>query len=265
VDVKGFAVPRHLCRNAVDDPATAVEDAAWLIDHLCGHIGVRDLGDLAVLDVGCGVRFTQAFLTGDIPIRRYAGIDASREVIEFLRSNVSDPRFEFVHLDARNDLYNPNGTPLAQLAVPELAGRRFDVICLFSVFTHLAPGDYAAMLNLLRPLVADDGWLFYTLFVNERTEAGHGYVDKVSAGIAQAGGVPQELLEAHAGPDAEPPPFRDARPETPLLFALYSRRHALELVEGTGWDLQSISPPSDPRLQHHIVCRPGRRGRSGVR
>src|SRR5262249_32040251 len=108
--VEPLVVPAHLCRNAGGDPATAAQDAAWLIDHLCGHLGVPDLDELAVLDVGCGVRFTQAIANRGIPIGRYAGVDVSRDVIAFLRANVADPRFEFFHLDAQNDLYNPNGS-----------------------------------------------------------------------------------------------------------------------------------------------------------
>jgi hypothetical protein len=53
----------------------------------------------------------------------------------------------------------------------------------------------------------------------------------------------------------EPPEFEDADPTKPLMVALYSRRQAIELIEGTGWKLLSLSPP-DVHLQHHIVCAP---------
>ena len=33
----------------------------------------------------------------------------------------------------------------ADMTVPEIEGRCFDLICLFSVFTHLSPADYVAM------------------------------------------------------------------------------------------------------------------------
>jgi len=42
---------------------------------------------------------------------------------------------------------------LSELTVPEIEGRRFDLICLFSVFTHMVPDDYIAMLRLLRRFV----------------------------------------------------------------------------------------------------------------
>ena len=52
---------------------------------------------------------------------------------------MSDPRFEFHHFDARNELYNPTGTPLADFEELPVGSARFDLISLFSVFTHLTP------------------------------------------------------------------------------------------------------------------------------
>ena len=55
-----------------------------------------------------------------------------------------DSRFEFHHLPASNDLYNPDGTPLGEFERLPAELEAFDLICLFSVFTHLAPDDYVA-------------------------------------------------------------------------------------------------------------------------
>lgn len=258
VRVDELVAPSELCRNAVRDPAAVIDAAVELIGHMSRHVGVSDLNDLDVLDFGCGVRFTQAFLNRGVPIKHYVGVDVSRPVIDFLRSKVSDPRFEFFHLDAHNELYNPTGQLLSELTVPEIEGRRFDLICLFSVFTHLAPPDYSAMLRLLRRFVKRDGRLFYTLFINERTDRGLGYVDRMSAAMATSPdpGVRERIASA-GGRHEEPPDFRDADPREPLLVALYSRPHAIELIDGTGWELLEVSPP-DVHLQHHIVCAPKR-------
>jgi SAM-dependent methyltransferase len=255
-----LVVPSELCRNAITDSDAVVDAAVWLINHMCEHIGFTDLGNADVLDFGCGVRFTQAFLNRGVPIKSYVGVDVSRDVTDFLRASVFDPRFEYVHLDAHNDRYNPTGKPLAGLTLPELEHRRFDLICLFSVFTHLAPDDYVAMLSLLRRFVRGDGWLFYTLFINERTEGGHGYADRMSRALG-ASDDPRviEAIEAaineRGTTDAAPPDFIDADPCEPMLYAVYSRTHALDLIKGTGWKVHSVSPP-DEHLQHHIVCAP---------
>jgi SAM-dependent methyltransferase len=256
VRVDELVVPAELRRNNVRDPVAVVDAAVELIDHMCRHIGVSDLGGLDVLDFGCGVRFSQAFLNRGVPIKHYVGVDVSHQVIDFLRSNVTDPRFEFFHLDAHNELYNPTGQPLSELTVPEIEVRRFDLICLFSVFTHLAPPDYAAMLRLLRRFVAPGGRLFYTLFVNERTDGGLGYVDRLSAAMATSSDptmkerITSAVVHRQAVPD-----FRDANPRAPLAVALYSRPHAIELIDGTGWELLEVAPP-DVHIQLHIVCAP---------
>jgi len=139
--------------------------------------------------------------------------------------------------------------------VPEIDGRRFDLICLFSVFTHLAPDDYVAMLRLLRRFIRPDGRLFFTLFLNEESEGGYGYVDQLSIAMAASAdpGV-RKALTSQVG-RRETPDFEDADPAHPLMVALYSRKYALDLIDGNGWDVVSVSPP-DAHLQHHILCAP---------
>lgn len=251
-------MPSDLCRNAISDTSAALDGAVWLIDHMARHIGVSDLGSLEVLDFGCGVRFTQAFINRNVPIGHYVGVDVSSKVIDFLQTAVSDPRLEHYHLDAHNERYNPTGQPLETMTVPEVEGRQFDLICLFSVFTHLEPGDYVAMLRLLRRFVKPDGRLFFTLFINELTEGGHGHVDWINRRLAaREAPVDPAMAEALAAEarKREPPDYVDYNPNDPLWVALYSRRHALELIDGTGWRVLEIAPP-DVHLQHHIVCAP---------
>jgi SAM-dependent methyltransferase len=254
--VNELVVPLSLHRNApAVSPTAAVDGAVQLIDHMCGHLGVSDLGELEVLDFGCGVRFTQAFVDRGVPIGHYVGVDAAADVIGFLRAAVDDPRLEHYHLDAHNDLYNPTGQPLSELTVPEIEGRKFDLICLFSVFTHLGPLDYSAMLRLLRRFVKTDGHLFFTLFINEETAGGYGYIDQLIAGL-EASDDPRvkAALTATENPP-EVPDFCDVDASAPMLGALYSRRFALELIAGTGWDIVEVAIP-DVHLQHHIVCVP---------
>jgi SAM-dependent methyltransferase len=235
-------VPEHVRRGWVADEEESIEGAVWLIDHLCHHIGVRDLGGLDVLDVGCGVKFTQAILNRDLPLGSYVGVDVYREMLDYLRDSVDDPRFDFVHLDVRNERYNPGGRPLGESTEIPLGGRTFDVVCLFSVFTHLAPHDYQPMLRMLRRCVRPGGKLFYTIYLDELTDGGFGLVDQFSK---QGDGF-------RLGPGED---FRDLAPDKPLLFALYAREYAERLVDGTGWRVVDVSPPA-PVIQHHITCEP---------
>ena len=135
-----------------------------------------DLGTSAVLDMGCGTKMTQAFIGRDLPIRRYVGMDVFSDMIDYLSAEVRDPRFGFHHLDFQNDMYNPGGQMLGAGSILPVPEASFDIVCLFSVFTHLAPHDYVAMLKLLRRYIKSDGTLIFSLYVNEKTEGGHGPV-----------------------------------------------------------------------------------------
>jgi SAM-dependent methyltransferase len=229
------------------DQAATIRSAVWLIDHMCEHVGIPDLGETELLDVGCGVKFTQALIARSLPLKRYVGIDVYADMIEYLQRTVTDPRFSYVHIDAHNELYNKDGHPLEELDSLPVGGDTFDLICLFSVFTHLEPHDYVTMLRLLRGCVRPDGRLFFTLFVNELTAGGHGLADGYARWRAASG--------AQVAPGDEPPPFVDLAPSKPLWWAMYSRQHALELIDGTGWEVVELSDPEE-LVQHHIVCRP---------
>lgn len=181
---------------------------------------IRDLHpDPVILDVGCGTRFAKVITERDIPVRGYVGVDVSAEIISFLNENVTDPRLAFHHLDAHNERYNPGGRPLDSFTrLP--VGDEFDVISLFSVFTHLAPHDFSTMLGLVRHHIADDGRLIFSLFLGDVD----GFEDKV--------------------------------PARPLLEAVYAEAYARELIDGTGWQVISLNQPVRGVIQHYFVCRP---------
>ena len=241
-------VPQELRRGGkLYDEEIAEDYAAKIIDLVASYAGVPDLRDLSVLDFGCGYRLAQTLLRRSLPIGRYAGVDVYRELMEYLQANVREPNFEFHAFDLHNEMYNPDGQMLSadlQLPVREAS---FDMICLFSVFTHLAPHDYAPMLKMLRRYVKPGGKLLYSLFVYETTPGGLGFIDKISAGL----NLKPEHIENWEGP----PDFRDWDPKQPLKWAIYSRKHALELVEGTGWEVEALNDPLE-FIQHQMVCRP---------
>jgi SAM-dependent methyltransferase len=245
------APPRLLFRGGFRDDDEAIRYGASGIEHMCRVLGLDDLGDTEVLDVGCGFSFTLALINRSLPVGRYVGVDVNEEMVEFLRGNVDDPRFEYYRMDTHNEMYNPNGEPLEKTTMLPFGPRQFDLICLFSVFTHLAPEDYVNMLEMLRNYVKPDGRLFFSLYIDELTEAGHGLMD----GIVRRG----HRLGHTAG---KVDTYVDLHPVTSLEWAVYSERFARELIEGTGWTVLSLSPPeADPSngvafIQHHFVCVP---------
>jgi SAM-dependent methyltransferase len=247
-------IPPRFDRSAYRDQAKAAESAAFLLRYVCEILGVDDLGGRDVLDVGCGTKFSQGLINSQLPIGSYVGIDVYGEMIEFLKAHISDPRFEYHHVNVRNELYNPDAPPMTERTDLGVGDRRFDVIWLFSVFTHLAPEDYITMLRLLRRYVRPDGRLFYTVFINELTEGGHGYVDgfyRVLRDNTEGDAVDVDRENERR----VVPPFVDVDPEHPLRWALYSREYAHELIEGTGWKPLELLPPVE-FAQHQFVCAP---------
>lgn len=235
-------VPRRFQRSVKKDEEFAVKSARVMIPELATLCGHEDLGELSVLDVGCGVKFSQVLMNDGLPVGRYVGVDVYRPMIEFLRDNVSDERFEFHHVDFRNERYNPEGAAMtaeSRLPVPESA---FDVICLFSVFTHLDPTDYVAMLNLLRRYVKPSGRAVYSIFLDRLSTSGHGFMDVWARKMGKQAVGKTET-------------YRDFTRDDPLKQALYSEEYARTLVEGTGWRVDRIIEPTE-YVQHQFVVVP---------
>jgi len=142
---------------------SARKEAIRLIRH-CG-LSPED----RVLDIGCGAgRLPLGILDVVGPVRGYEGIDVDRRAIEWCRCWIAEdhPAFRFTHLYVHNDRYNPAGSI-------RLDGRfrfdfpdgHFDVIYLYSVFTHMTAGDTKVYLRELQRLLAPDGAIFLTAYI----------------------------------------------------------------------------------------------------
>jgi SAM-dependent methyltransferase len=252
----GLPFPTALKRSAYLERQEWIDSGKFAVELLCRTMARSDLDGIEILDVGCGTKIVQTLLDNSLPVGRYVGIDVSDAVIDWLNANVRDRRFEFHHFDARNDLYNPRGTPLAQFQQLPVGQNRFDLICLFSVFTHLDPDDYVAMLGLLRRHVKEDGRLLFSLFMTDPPSSV--WTQAFEAALASEDPTVVEQVKSALARRmaAEHRGFLDAVPDRPLLKARYERDFALKLIEGTGWEVMSVNPP-ERYIQHYIVCRPG--------
>lgn len=222
--MKPLIVPEELHRNAPDVHAHGPENTGSILIQLAlVRLGLTDLANSDVLDIGCGVRFAQAIINRDIPIKSYTGVDVHLALIEYLQREVDDPRFSFAHWNAENGKYNPTGVKLRPESSLPVQGN-FDLIWLFSVFTHLDPSDANALLAILRRYVRPGGALFFSVFIDPAIET-----------------------------------FQAKIPERPLDHPCYSEKYLRELAVKNGWLVSAVHGPRQ-FIQHHVVCRPAPEG-----
>lgn len=214
-------IPDELNRNAPGIVKLGHEyTGQFIIEKVCQYIGAPNLANHDVLDIGCGVRLTGAFINRDIPIKSYTGIETEKKIVDFLQQNVSDPRFQYFYWNVHNTLYNPKGTPMSK--IEELpSGGDYDVIWLFSVFTHQAPHDANDLLRLMRKHIRPEGFLVFTAFIDEALQG-----------------------------------FED-RNEQSLLHAYYGRTYMEGLIQQNGWEVKAVYPPDERTImQTCFVCKP---------
>ena len=216
-----LVVPDHLNRNTRRVHAIGPERTGLVLLQLaCEVLGLADLSACDVLDVGCGVRFAQTIINRNVPIRSYTGIDVDEPLIRFLREEVHDPRFRFTRWDIHNPLYNPQAPRMTRESLLPVEGE-FDVIWLFSVFTHLPPDDADALLAIMRRHVRRDGRLLFSAFLDPTVAT-----------------------------------FEEKAPDSPGLRSTYNEGFLRSLVERNGWRVLAVheKDPENKFIQHHFVC-----------
>ena len=239
--------PRHLSRShgSGREPAAAERSAVALLRDLAARCNEVDLGTRHVLDVGCGMKFTQALIGRDMPIGSYTGLDVYEPAIEFLQSTVKDARFEYHHLDFFNERYNPTGVPMNRTSTFPLGDETFDTIVAYSLFTHLDPEDFETMLRIMRRHAESDTRLVFTVFLDQHSDDGHGLINQYSRafGASIAGRTDT---------------YQDFFSDDPLRVALYTESYARELLRRADWEILNIGDPT--RFSQHIfIAQPANR------
>jgi ubiquinone/menaquinone biosynthesis C-methylase UbiE len=129
------------------------------------HAGLRP--DHRVLDVGSGIGRTAVALMDVLrPPGGYEGFDVVKEGVEWCDQHITatHPWFRFTHVDLVNDLYNLRGEEAATFRFP-YGDDVFDVIYLFSVFTHMTKPDVGRYLQEIARVMKPGGRCLATFFL----------------------------------------------------------------------------------------------------
>lgn len=123
-----------------------------------------------VLDVGCGPgRLAVGLQARGKPVGAYRGVDVEKTSVEWCRRHLEprDPAFRFFHIDLANARYNPRGGAIPEDFRFPVDLPAFDVIYLYSVFSHMLTEDVRIYLREMRRILAPGGHVFLTGFFEE--------------------------------------------------------------------------------------------------
>ena len=121
-----------------------------------------------ILDIGCGIgRKTLPLLDYLSSEALYVGMDLDQRGIDWLLRNVTsrNQRFVFLHQDIYSKFYNPDGALIPGLLVLPFPDASFDMVVLWSVFTHMYPDDIAHYLAEIARVLKPGGILAASYFI----------------------------------------------------------------------------------------------------
>jgi SAM-dependent methyltransferase len=158
----------RFCGPEFKDDAYFLASARAEAERLVARCGLAPGG--RVLDIGCGPgRLAIGLIDRGVQVDEFHGIDAHRPSVQWCTRHLSprNPAFRFEHVDVRNARYNPRGAAEDGAVRLPLADARYDVVYLYSVFSHMLPQGVREYLAEIRRALAPGGVLFFTGFVEE--------------------------------------------------------------------------------------------------
>jgi SAM-dependent methyltransferase len=158
-------IPIELVRLGGDQSLEAwYWSSGWMTAdlQLAAGLQARD----SIIDVGCGCGRLAYGLHEWFP-GRYVGVDITPSLIEFCQKRF--PRFEFYHLNAYSEYFNPHGSTDPEAARIPLPDASFDLAVLFSVYTHLLPDTFQRVTADVSRLVKPGGRCLASFFLLDET------------------------------------------------------------------------------------------------
>jgi SAM-dependent methyltransferase len=158
----------RLCGQDFRNDDHFLEYAKHDVDRLVNLCGLN--ADSSILDMGCGPgRLAIGILNQLGDIKAYRGIDVLPIPIDWCRRYITKnhPSFQFFRINAKNQRYNPEGEEVKSGFHFPFADNEFDVIHLYSVFSHMKEEDVVVYLNEFHRVMKPSGKLFFTAFLEE--------------------------------------------------------------------------------------------------
>ena len=137
-----------------------------LLNHVIKFVDLKP--DDTILDVGCGIGRLAAPLTGYLNEKgAYYGFDIVKQGIDWCNKHIAKkyPNFHFLHTPLKNDLYNLETDVESHHFIFPYEDKKFDVIVLNSVFTHMTTDDVANYLHQIHRVMAENGKCLATFFI----------------------------------------------------------------------------------------------------
>ena len=168
VVVSGSIIPSRYsrcCGSEFKDDNFYLESAEKEANRLNDYFQCRQQS--RILDIGCGQGRLPIGILRVIGEINYIGIDIDRKSISWCKQYIEskDPSFKFKHLNIYNERYNKNGVKIDGGFCFDVAENSFDIIYLFSVFSHTTEEDMRAYLKDFSRILDKGGKIFFTTFV----------------------------------------------------------------------------------------------------
>ncbi|GGB57668.1 hypothetical protein GCM10011505_43190 [Tistrella bauzanensis] len=128
--------------------------------------------DDRVLDIGCGIGRKTVPLLDLLDARGlYVRMDLDPRGIDWCTRHIStrNPRFCFFTMPVYNRFYNPRGRLPANRFVFPFPDNAFDKIVLWSVFTHMYPGDIDHYLSEISRILVPGGVVCASYYIMNET------------------------------------------------------------------------------------------------
>jgi len=123
----------------------------------------------SIVDIGCGYgRLAHAFLRDADFQGRYLGVDILDKQIQWCKDNLAcdgAKKVSFQYLDVQNERYNKKGRLSTADVKVNIADHSADIVCFFSVFTHMYYDDIKNYLRLAGRLLTKGGEILGTFFL----------------------------------------------------------------------------------------------------